>query len=54
METDVMLTVTDGGEPYAVLKPFKLTAAGWISSGKGTALAVTPLQWKPYVPSPKK
>jgi hypothetical protein len=49
-DTDVMLIVTDGGTPYAVLKPFKLTAAGWVSSGKGTALAVTPLQWKPYVP----
>jgi hypothetical protein len=33
-DTDVMLIVTDGGEPYAVLKPFKLTAAGWVSSGK--------------------
>jgi hypothetical protein len=28
IDTDVMLIVTDGGEPYAVLKPFKLTAAG--------------------------
>jgi hypothetical protein len=50
-----MLIVTDGqGEPYAVYKPFKLTAAGWVSSGKGTPLAVTPLQWKPYVSRPKK
>ena len=48
---DVMLMVTDGqGEPYAVLKPFKLTAAGWVSSGKGTPLAVTPVLWKPYIP----
>jgi hypothetical protein len=48
---DVMLFVTDGqGEPYAVYKPFKLTAAGWVSSGKGTPLAVTPLLWKPYIP----
>ena len=39
IDTDVMLIVTDGGEPYAVLKPFKLTAAGWVSSGKGTPLA---------------
>jgi hypothetical protein len=31
------------------ISPFKLTAAGWVSSGKGTALAVTPL-WKPYIP----
>jgi hypothetical protein len=36
-----MLIVTDGGKPYAVLKPFKLTA-------------VTPLQSKPYVPRPEK
>jgi hypothetical protein len=51
IEQDVMLIVTDGqGEPYSVLKPFKLTAAGWVSSGKGTPLGVTPLQWKPYVP----
>jgi hypothetical protein len=47
----VMLFVTDGqGEPYAVYKPFKLTASGWVSSGKGTPLAVTPLLWKPYIP----
>src|SRR5271156_4556748 len=26
------------------------TATGWISSGKGTPLAVTPLRWKPYHP----
>jgi len=51
IDQDVMLFVTDGqGEPYAVYKPFKLTAAGWVSSGKGTALAVTPLLWKPYIP----
>jgi hypothetical protein len=50
LDKDVMLFVTDGqGEPYAVYKPFKLTAAGWVSSGKGTPLAVTPLLWKPYI-----
>ena len=54
IDTDVMLIVTDGGEPYAVLRPFKLTAAGWISFGKGTPLTVTPPQWKPYVSRPKK
>ena len=54
INADSMLMVTDGGEPYAVLKPFKLTAAGWVSSGKGTALAVTPLQWKRYVARPTK
>jgi hypothetical protein len=54
LDKDVMLVVTDGqGEPYAVYKPFKLTAAGWVSSGKGTP-PVTPLQWKPYVFRPKK
>jgi hypothetical protein len=37
-----MLIDTDGhGEPYAVFKPFRLTAAGWVSSEKGTPLAVT-------------
>ena len=51
VDQDVMLFVTDGrGKPYAVCKPFKLTAAGWVSSAKRTPLAVTPLQWKPYVP----
>jgi hypothetical protein len=55
IDKDVMLFVTDGqGEPYAVNKPFKLTAAGWVSSGKGTPLAVTPLLWKPYFPSRKR
>jgi hypothetical protein len=54
IDTDVTLIVTDGGTPYAVLKPFKLTAAGWVSSGKGTPLAVTPLQWRPYVARPTK
>jgi hypothetical protein len=35
IDKDVMLIVTDGqGEPYAVYKTFKLTAAGWVSSGK--------------------
>jgi hypothetical protein len=51
IDKDVMLFVADGrGEPYAVYKPFKLTATGWVSSGKGTPLAVTPLLWKPYIP----
>jgi hypothetical protein len=52
---DVMLVVTDGqGEPYAVLKPFRLTAAGWVSSGKGTPLVVTPLHWRPYIARQKR
>jgi hypothetical protein len=54
IDQDVALIVTDGGEPYSVNGPLRLTAAGWVSSGKGTPLAVTPLQWKPYVPRPKK
>jgi hypothetical protein len=30
-----MLIFTDRhGEPYAVFKPFRLTAAGWVSSGR--------------------
>ena len=52
IDQDVALIVTDGGKPYSLNGPFKLTAAGWVSSGKGTPLAVTPLQWKPYVPRP--
>jgi hypothetical protein len=40
----VALIVTDGGEPYELHSPFKLTAAGWVNSGKGTPLAVTPAQ----------
>jgi hypothetical protein len=54
IDEDVALIVTDGGEPYELHSPFKLTAAGWVSSCRGTPLAVTPLQWKPYVARPKK
>jgi hypothetical protein len=54
LDQDVALMVTDGGKPYLLNGPFKLTAAGWVSSGKGTPLAVTPLQWRPYVARPKK
>jgi hypothetical protein len=51
VDKDVALIVIDGrGEPYAVFKPFKLTATGWGSSGKRTPLAVTPLHWRPYAP----
>jgi hypothetical protein len=53
VDQDVSLMVTDGGKPYLLNGPFKLTAAGWVSSGKGTPLAVTPLQWKPDVARPK-
>jgi hypothetical protein len=32
-----------------VVAGWRLGAAGCVSSGKGTPLAITPLQWKPYV-----
>jgi hypothetical protein len=50
-EEDVTLLVTDGrGEPYPIPYPCKRTAdSGWMNSSRGTPLAVTPLQWKPYV-----
>jgi hypothetical protein len=54
VDQDVALIVTDGGDPYLLNGPFKLSAVGWVSSGKGTPLAVTPLQWRLYVPRPKK
>jgi hypothetical protein len=54
VDQDVSLMVTDGGKPYLLNGPFKLTPTGWVSSGKGTPLAVTPLQWRPYVARPKK
>ena len=55
LDQDLTLLVTDGwGEPYPIPYPCKHTAAGWINSGKGTPLAVTPLQWKPYIPRPER
>ena len=42
MDKDVTLLVTDGlSEPYPLKLPSRLTAAGWVSSAKGTPLAVT-------------
>jgi hypothetical protein len=35
IDTDVTLIVTDGGEPYQIRSPFKLTATGRVSSGNG-------------------
>jgi hypothetical protein len=50
---DVTLPVTDGrGKPYTLRNPSRLTAAGWVSSGKGTPLTVTPVRWRPYHGSP--
>jgi hypothetical protein len=50
LDEDVTLLVTDGAsEPYQLKLPCRLTAAGWVSSAKGTPLAVTPVKWKPYV-----
>jgi hypothetical protein len=49
LDEDVGLQVTDGrGKPYTLRNPSRLTAAGWVSSGKGTPLAVTPVRWRPY------
>jgi len=54
-DKDVTLQVTDGrGEPYRLPNPCRLTAAGWVSSNKGTLLAVTPVKWRPYVPDRRK
>jgi hypothetical protein len=51
LEEDVTLRVTDGrGGPYTFPGPCRLTAPGWVSSGKGTPLEVTPVKWRPYVP----
>jgi hypothetical protein len=54
-DEDVTLQVTDrGGAPYNRPNPCRLTASGWISSTKGTPLAVTPVKWKPYnAPGPR-
>jgi hypothetical protein len=51
-DQDVLLEVVDErGETYRLRSAFRLTAAGWVSSSKGTPLAVKPMKWKPY---PKK
>jgi hypothetical protein len=51
LNTNVTLLVTDGvGGPYRNPHPCKRTTAGWVSSRKGTLLAVTPLRWRPYIP----
>jgi hypothetical protein len=49
VDQDVTLQVTDGrGPPYRLPNPCRLTASGWVSSTRGTALAVTPVKWKPF------
>jgi hypothetical protein len=52
LDEDVGLEVTDGlGARYRLPYRCRLTASGWISSSKGTALAVTPVKWRPYIAS---
>jgi hypothetical protein len=50
LDKDVTLEVTDGrGAPYGLPNPCRRTASGWVSSSKGTPLAVTPVRWKAYL-----
>jgi hypothetical protein len=50
-DEDITLQVTDGrGKPYVLVNASRLTAAGWVSSSKGTPLAVTPVAWRRYFP----
>jgi hypothetical protein len=52
LDEDVTLQVTDGrGKPYILVSASRLTAAGWVSSSKGTPLAVKPMKWRPYFPA---
>ena len=45
--TDVMVVVSaNGGEPYVLRMPCKRTRDGWVSSAKGTQLAVQPVKWR--------
>jgi hypothetical protein len=51
LDKDVAVLVTDGpSELYSLKLPCRLTAAGWVSSSRGTLLVVTPVKWKPYTP----
>jgi hypothetical protein len=48
---DLELFVTDVyGSYYGLRYPCRRTAQGWVSSEKGTPLAVTPVKWRPYNP----
>jgi hypothetical protein len=52
LDKELKLLVTDGGAgPYPLTFPCRRTPDGWVSSSKGTALAVTPVKWKPYQPN---
>jgi hypothetical protein len=52
LDDDVTLQVTDGqGEPYILVNASRLTAAGWVSSCKGTPLTVKPVKWRRYFPA---
>jgi hypothetical protein len=43
-----LLTADGRGEPYSIPYPCKRTASGWVSSGKGTPVPLTPLGWRPF------
>jgi hypothetical protein len=52
-QEDLELFVTDVyGSFYGLRYPCRRTAEGWVSSDKGTPLAVTPVRWRPYHPPP--
>jgi hypothetical protein len=52
LDEDITLQVTDGrGKPYILVNACRLTATGWVSSSKGTPLAVTPMAWRRYFPA---
>jgi hypothetical protein len=55
LDEDFTLEVTDGrGARYRLPYLCRLTPSGWISSSKGTPLAVTPVKWKPLPAGPWK
>jgi hypothetical protein len=56
LDEDVSLMVTDGrgGEPYRLPYPCRNTAAGWVSSNKGSLQTVVPTKWKPYFSDRKR
>jgi hypothetical protein len=57
LDEDVALLVTDGrgGEPYRLPYPCRHTAAGWVSSNKGTLQIEVKVGWygvaEPFVPA---